>query len=279
MVKQPYNLTICSIVRDCAKNLKGNIKRIEQLRSYFLSSEVIIFENDSKDSTKEILNYWKTNYNNVHITCKDYNTERIPSSNKIVNKYFSNSRISKMAFYRNQYISELNKNKFARDYVLVIDLDIKRFSVNDILNCFEIEQEWDCLTAYGTSISNKLKKQYHDTYALCEIGNLNKTQTEKQIRANNKKYARIKTNSPLIHVHSAFGGLALYKWKAIKGIKYICIPNSNDRVEVYCEHYGLHKQMIERNSQLIFINPNLKVKYRNITPEIMIKYLREKLSL
>ena len=47
-------VSICSIVRDCEFNLAKNIPRIEQLRLLFKDSEVIVFENDSKELGLEV---------------------------------------------------------------------------------------------------------------------------------------------------------------------------------------------------------------------------------
>ena len=55
-IAKQFNVAICSVVRDCDKSLLNNIPVIETIRSNFKSSVVIVFENDSKDRTKQILN-------------------------------------------------------------------------------------------------------------------------------------------------------------------------------------------------------------------------------
>jgi len=62
------SVAVCSIVRDCNKALKHNIHTIEQLRSYFRQSLVIVFENDSKDGTKETLLKWKESSDGIDAT-------------------------------------------------------------------------------------------------------------------------------------------------------------------------------------------------------------------
>jgi hypothetical protein len=275
MERLPFNISICSIVRDCESILKKNIPEIENLRKHFEKSEVIIFENDSKDGTKKVLKDWGSSTQNTFIFCDDFNIQTIPSKS-IVNKYFSQDRISKMSRFRNQYMNILNSQNTNRDYVIVIDLDIEGFELQDILDCFRIKREWHCITAYGTSLGSNLRRQYHDTYALCEIGMLHTPQTEKQIRENRRKFSRIRSDSPLIPVHSAFGGMAIYKWEAIAGLQYEVLPNDDEMVEVRCEHFGLHKQMINRDFNLIYINPCLRLQYRTVDSSLIIKYIKER---
>ncbi len=271
-----YSISICSIIRDGEKNLHNNIKRIEALRKNFKDSEVIIFENDSKDNTRNILKKWKNSSFNIKVLNEDFNTKTITQNNNGVNKYFTKSRISKMALYRNRYMKIINSNNFQRDYVLVIDLDIKKFNIKNILDCFKINNSWDCITANGFSISSRFSKQYHDSYALCEFGTLNKPQKESEIRLNRRKFSFLKPGMPLIPVHSAFGGLAIYKWEAIKGLYYEVIPNNDSRVEVRCEHYGLHRNMIEKGYNNIYINPDLLIKYRTVNLSLFIQHIRER---
>ena len=48
-------VVFCSLVRDCENSLKQNIPKVEELRSSFRASHVVLVENDSKDRTKEVL--------------------------------------------------------------------------------------------------------------------------------------------------------------------------------------------------------------------------------
>ena len=84
-------IAICSIVRDCNNNLKRNIPVIEKLRTYFKSSILIVFENDSIDGTKDIFIEWNKKSSNVYNESRDLNIQTIPtiSIDSIVNKYFS----------------------------------------------------------------------------------------------------------------------------------------------------------------------------------------------
>lgn len=262
-------VSICSIVRDCQKNLDYNIRKIEKLRKCFADSEVIVFENDSRDRTLEILESWNRKSKNFIVESEKYQNNTLPEDTNGVNPYFSKHRIEKMSFYRNKYLEIINTNNFSRDYVIIVDLDISNFSIDGIAHSFGVNQDWSCITSNGTSLSRTLKKQYHDTYALVEKGCQDLPMNEETIKNNRKVFSFLDIGMPLFNVDSAFGGLAIYDWRFLKGKYYSCIENNDARVQVLCEHVSLNRQL--RGD--IFINPNMKVKYRSVTFSFILDHL------
>ena len=274
------SLSICSIVRDCEINLKNNIPRIELLRTLFKDSEVIVFENDSKDNTLEVLRKWESRSSKINIFSEILNSSTIPTNSiEHGNRYFSKYRIGKMATFRNKYLHFLNNNGIKRDYVIIIDLDISNFDIDGIVHSFGTQTPWDCISANGTSLSSRFVKQYHDSYALIESGKLNDIQTELTIRLNRIRYSALKTGQVLLEVDSAFGGLAVYKWESIKDLYYSCLDNNDVRVQCKSEHVGLHKMMKDKGHNNIYINPSLNVKYRSITLSFLISKAKEKFKI
>lgn len=272
------SVSICSIVRDCGRNLERNIPRVEYLRKFFKSSEVIVFENDSKDNTLKLLLKWEKDSTNVNVFTEKFKEETIPfSSPGDANPYFSRHRIEKMTKYRNKYLEYINNNGFERDFVIVIDLDISGFRIDGLVNSFGFFPGWDCISANGISLSSKLSWQYHDSYALIEHQRIDETQTEDSIRAYRSKYSFLKRGMPLIKVDSAFGGIAIYRWSSIKGIYYSCLNNSDTRVQCKSEHVGLHKAMIQNGYSAICINPSMMVKYRSLSISFLIGKIAERL--
>ena len=67
------------------------------------------------------------------------------------------------------------------------------------------------------------------------------------------------------------GGLAIYRYDAIKGLEYTepALRNDDDRVEVKCEHFSLYKQMINRGFDRFFINPAMELKYQKLSFSII----------
>jgi glycosyltransferase involved in cell wall biosynthesis len=276
-VMKDTTVSICSIVRDCGREVAANIPRVEKLRTLFRDSEVVIFENDSKDNTKEVLRKWQQKSFNVHVFTDDFGGgNTIPSRQQVNgNPNFSAYRIDKMARYRNNYMQYLNTGGIDRDFVIVIDLDIAGFDIEGIVHSFGTLRKWDCITANGKSLSSRMTSQYHDSYALVEYGQINRPQTEEIIYSNQERFSFLKTGMPLIPVDSAFGGLAIYRWSSLEGLYYSSMPNDDPRVKSKCEHAALHKQMKESGRGSIYINPSMTLKYREITLDLILKKLGE----
>lgn len=272
-------VSICSIVRDCEKNLKKNISKIEELRKLFLDSEVVIFENDSKDNTLSVLKAWGMNSPGIHVFSENYNITTIPDKkNGGENPFFSFSRIKKMTFYRNKYLKYLNYSDFKKDFVIIIDLDISDFKIDGIIHSFGYADLWDCISANGISKGSNFRTQYHDSYALIEKGKIDDTQTEADVKENRIRYSGLLASSRLLPVDSAYGGLAIYHWEVIKGLEYFCPANDDLSVQCKSEHVGLHKNMLDKGYSRMFINPEMVVKYRSITFMFLVKKLWDKIS-
>lgn len=265
-------VVICSIVRDAEKGLRANIPVIEEIVRHFFDYSIIIYENDSKDATKDILRRWADrDRKHVHIYMDNRAQQRpTPKQSDVnCNPFFSRKRISKMVSLRNQYMEILDEMNNNADYLIVVDLDVAQLSQTAILDTFYSNQEWDAVTANGYSLGPNLKRRYHDTYALTEYEDESNPQTEDKIKYLANKYGKLKNGDNWVRVFSAFGGLAIYKYEAIKGLRYQVLDNNDNRVEVRCEHYSIYKQMAERGYDKVFINPAMILKYQDLNFRIV----------
>ncbi len=259
------SIIVCGIIRNGEIGLKKNIPVIDKLCDMVKRYHVVMFENDSVDKTKQILHQWSQNRSFVHVKTEDFHTQTIPSSESTrVNRFFSYSRISKMANYRNKYLEYIAEHQLKADYVIVVDMDVRRIELDGILDSFACSEQWDVVTSNGYiySPSAFFRKRYNDTYALVECGKEKVPQTEESIAVNQYKWAFLKRGMPLMAVYSAFGGMAIYKYEAICQCKYEVLSNADSRVEVRCEHFALCEQMHKNGYGRIFINPNMTIRYR-----------------
>jgi hypothetical protein len=270
------SVTICSIVRDCNKNLRKNIPVIEMIRDCFKTSNVIVFENDSSDGTKNTLSKWKREYQNVNIYCENYRQQTIPKeTSNGVNRYYSEYRMIKMTKYRNKYLSLLNaKSSFKADFVIVVDLDIGKININGIAHSFGLSDQWDVVCSNGYFYDALFRKKYYDSYPLVELGNEDNNQTEKTIANNRVIWSFIKPGMPLIPVYSAYGGLAIYHFDVIKNRKYSVIKNNDNRVEVRCDHFSLCQDIRKAGFSRIFINPAMSLNYLRLNWLLIKKQLK-----
>ena len=265
-------IIICSIVRDAEKGLRANIPVVRELCKICKDYRVVVFENDSKDDTKEMLQAWTMeDSGRIHTVCSDTDgSKTIPSAKDVnTNRFFCRRRIGKMARLRNQYLEYVERHGWSGDYLIVVDLDVAQLNLNGILSSFASEVEWDAVTAFGYSTSPRLKRRYHDTYALTKWGEQNIPQTESMIVRYADELGVLKTSDRWMRVYSAFGGLAIYRFDAIRGLRYSVLDNDNPMVEVRSEHVAIYKGMVERGYNRFYINPAMVLKYQVVTPKIV----------
>lgn len=275
------SVIICSIVRNAEKGLIKNIPIIDELCKHFIDYKIIVYENDSIDGTKNLLLQWKNrNPEKIHISINNTDASKtIPKAIDVNgNPFFSVKRIEKMVHLRNHYMEYIEKYNWKADYIIVVDLDVAQLNLQGILSSFAAKNEWDAVTAFGYSTSPKFRRRYHDTYALTLWGDEDAPQTEEKIKRLADEFGNIDFTKKWIRVFSAFGGLAIYKYDAIYGLRYQLINNEDARVEVKCEHYSIYKQMKERGYDNVYINPSMILKYQNVTLNLILKRGLEKLK-
>jgi hypothetical protein len=246
------NIIIAALARDCEDSLRTNIPLIEDLRSQFSWSQVVVVENDSKDGTKGLLNDWRINSNDVIIISNDFGTKTIPDkSDLIVNPYTTYQRIDKMVSYRNLYLDHINEVKHPIDLVIIIDIDVIEISLTGLINAINsFEDKTGAVFSNGVSVMKTpfgLSEIYYDIFAVWEYplshefsysaGSL--ARTFKSINRRIKK-------SPLCSVISAFGGVGIYNCAAIKDLRYKTVLNPVDQQEAICEHIPFNQEIIKR---------------------------------
>ena len=264
-------IVVCSIVRDAEQGLKTNIPVIRALCKRCKDYRIVIFENDSKDATKELLNAWSAeDRQRIHAVCSDTDgTRTIPRAKDVkANRFFCRHRIEMMARLRNQYLDYVERQGWSGDYLIVVDLDVAQLNLAGILTSFESNREYDAVTAFGYSTSPRLKRRYHDTYALTKWGEQDIPQTETMTIRYADELGVLKPTDDWVRIYSGFGGLAIYRFEAVKGLRYSALPNDDSRVEVHSEHVALYKGMIERGFDRFYINPAMVLKYQRVTMRI-----------
>lgn len=265
-------IIVCSIARNAEKGLRCNIPVIDGLCKAFKDFRIIVYENDSIDGTKELLKAWhEKDVERIHVSLNDTDpSQTIPTAESVpgVSPFFCHKRIDRMARLRNTYMEYVDKQGWKADFMIVVDLDVAQLYLDNILTSFESNIEWDAVTAFGYSVSPKMfTTRYHDSYALTVWEDKDIPQTEDMIVENAYKYGKLKHNDEWVRVASAFGGFAIYRFEAVKGLRYTvpALENGDSRVEVRCEHFSLYKQMIEHGYDRIYINPAMKLKYAELT--------------
>jgi len=255
------SIAICGLAKNCARTLPENINFIEEISSFFKLAKIVVVENGSTDSTRVQLNSWATRNQTVKIVDGDLAAFAANKLTPDVNYYYSKYRIARLAHLRNQYLQEIKLSGISFDYLLVMDFDVDKISITGVLDSFAQQKSWDAVAAFGYSISPRLKRRYHDTFALVFLENAYLPQTERSIKDIQKSWVPDRMSNNLLPVFSAFGGLSIYKWNLVKNLKYEVMRNEDHRVEVRCEHYSICAQLQATSGIRVVLNPFMHLRY------------------
>jgi len=237
-----YNVIFGGTVRNVEEHIKQNLENLDACGKRFKSYSVIIYENDSTDSTREILNnHKKENYYYIY---EDNVKEE--------------SRTKRLAHGRNLVLAkakELNKNN-DYNFLILVDLDDRTTSgkfIDSIETCF-LYDDWDML-------SGNQSDSYYDIWALRKK-NFMEYNCIKEMYHNMgkglpgynthvvKKQKKIDPGR-LIEVDSSFGAIAIYKLDSIPDeCSYI---GSNEDGSEISEHVPFNK-CLKRNGKKLYIN-------------------------
>lgn len=250
------NLAVGILARNCADALAANIDRVENLCSKFKCASIAIYENNSTDSTKNILKEWKacSNYN-IFLQSEDLvfppkeSIERYPSKGY--------TRIQRMADCRNKLQGLLSE--IPSDITILIDIDLASFDANEI--CAAIEKapaDWGGI--FANSYSTRYKKQklekipiQYDTYAIVkaneeplDYGRIYLNPVTSVIRG--RLIDHCVQKNAYYPVKSAFGGVGVYKTCVIKDLIYtVPVPSKWEKYNaVLCEHYSVNSQILDK---------------------------------
>lgn len=237
-IASKINAMFLGVVRDAQPALERNLMCLEHMRGFFNSSSVFLFENDSKDNSKEILdNYAKTHYNTI------FSSEKL-NTNKLSDQ--SLERRVNMAYVRNKYL-EYAKKKYKSNYnldlIIILDLDIiGGYSYTGLLNSLSYFNNNICIGSNSIYYQN-YQRLYYDTWAYKD--SYNKIEQEKNLMIFHR-------GEKPFQVDSCFGGLILYPASILEhDIKY----------DIWsCDHVTLNKQLKDLDYKVL-LNPSQIVLY------------------
>jgi hypothetical protein len=250
-------ILIVGTVRNCFDYLEDNINKISNAFKKFSNIHWFIVESDSSDDTLLLCSQLKKDLPNFHYKSLGQLEATIPL------------RTERIAYCRNYYLDEINKNSGFADVDLLVVCDLDKnaqshLSIDGVMSCFD-RNDWDVCTA------NQAGK-YYDIWALRHpLWSPNDCWQTKRflqttMKLSEKKATYSAVYSRMIHiapetdwiaVDSAFGGTAIYKIKFIQTSRYVgkAISGTGNYDEV-CEHVAFHNQLAQ-NGAKIFINPKL----------------------
>ena len=160
-----FNVVICGVIKNVAKNLEKNIKAALDLGKECDKYKILLYENNSTDTTKAILQTYQSNPD-FHILSEDIAADTIKRESKIwaytkVTGSDHPCRIEQISNARNKLVNVLQEEMYDDfNYVVMIDFDSKNFLVEGILDSLRLVKENQKRVIYANSF------KYYDYYAL-----------------------------------------------------------------------------------------------------------------
>lgn len=229
-----YSVVFGGTCRNNEKHIGQILDNIEKCGKKFKDFKVVIYENDSKDKTRDILlSKKKDNY--IYILENDIKESR---------------RTKRLEIGRNKILDTIRtiNTEFQYQYFINMDLDDVNYDGNfieTIETCFiEDVDKWDALFA-------NQKKDYYDIWALRKEKFFNE---DYALSEQSNKILDDRPNLPegkFISVNSAFGGISIYKLSSIPTqCNYVgSYPSEHEK----CEHVEFN-ECIKNNGGKLYIN-------------------------
>ena len=247
-------MNIVGVVRNGGFGLVHTLDRIADLRKRIPESRVIIATDNNTDGTDLVLSEYADQTSDTQIIRLDEQLATIAE------------RVERIAAARNATLSKIfgDPRPFALTLILDLDGPNSTLKADDVLHSIQRPLNW------GGIFANQ-KEAYYDLYALrcngwCESDVWQQIHNAKNSLLYRKRrrealvaslvYDRqyqIPLDTPPIPVHSAFGGLGIYRTDLLRGLKYT-IYDCNEKLT--CEHVLLNQAIRKRGAKL-FIDPRL----------------------
>ena len=233
-------ILICGVVKNVEDKIKFNINQCLETGNRFKDFKIVIYENNSTDNTKNILNQYKDD-NRFKIISEDLDNIKEKSlfwAYTEVTGSDHSCKIEQISNARNKVIEEIKKEEYEDfDFVMWVDLDSRgwQFKSLDFLN----HNDWHAMYA----ISNP----YYDWYALRKEGDLDPSFLGETWWQNTYN-SRFKNLTP---VWSAFNGIGIFRKEVFKNNKYDFKVNQDIkdlfRKTINNENYNKFKDVIEKD--------------------------------
>jgi hypothetical protein len=221
------------LVRDGEKYLLNNLNKIETFcKDNFGNYRIFFLENDSKDSTRQILlNKMSTN-NKIKGVFKKINDKHSTKLCKdTITDYNCNTRTRFLASLRQELLEY--SLKYLSHITLICDLDFVSFDESELLKMVRVLIENNLDGIFGMSYSNGI---------LYDTGAINPTWIIPII---------VFGGNNIIQVNSAFSGFGMYSTKSITSKKAKYNLNNNS-----VEHIDFNKYFDK-----LYVYPNFKPEY------------------
>jgi hypothetical protein len=190
---------------------------------------MVIYENNSTDGTKQMLESWAKEDEKVFVTSEDVTTDFIKSITIARDMYNSPSKNEVIAWARNNLVKILEKEMFNDvTHIVLFDLNTEYpLPIQNIYNCImKANQDYDALVCNAVNPDGTM----YDVYSLRTLDHPfgpeimgNNFWNEKHINQLGKS---IGFKDEYIPIYSGFNGLCIVKRESMIGARYSGVPSA-----------------------------------------------------
>ena len=248
MNKIKESVLICGVVKNVGNPLISNINSAINMGEMFTDYRILIYENNSTDNTKEILQKYSLHPKMI-IKSEDIDLETKSNFKLWAYTEITGSshacRMELISNARNKLVDEINRDKYDDfGYVIWVDLDSNGWELNGIIDSFKNKEIWDVVYGNNPNI-------YYDMYAYRGDNSLFGPEIIGEIFWKNMPRFQISKNDRWIQVYSAFGGLGIYKKEVFIKHRFNFMVN-NTIQEIYTQildKYPVNKDIISNEDK------------------------------
>lgn len=234
-----------------ARNLSDKFMNFQLFAGEFLDdfpdARVFVYENNSTDNTKYLLQMWSQFNSRVTVKCEDISDEEM--KRHCIARSMDNTpcRMEAIAFARNRLMEMLEETDIGsrdEDRIIFFDSDVNCvMSAEPLTKLLKSgKNDYDALFANGIS----QRKNYYDISAYYDMYYPFGLELLDEKTVFGEKYKsliqQIPTNAPRIPVMSAFGGIGIYRASAIRGLRYkgTITEDIHSVFSKFCQQYPAH---------------------------------------
>ncbi len=212
-----------------ARNIHDKFMNFQMFAGEFLhefpDARVFVYENNSTDNTKDMLEMWTAMNNRVIVKCETISDSEMKAH--CIARSMDNTpcRMEMIAYARNRLMEMLEETDIGtreEDRIIMFDADVNCvMSAQPLIDLLKRkDNDYDALFANGIS----QRKNYYDISAYYDMYYPFGLELVDEKKVFGEKYKsliqQIPTIAPRIFVMSAFGGIGIYRASCIRGLRY-----------------------------------------------------------
>lgn len=268
-------VVICGVCRDIGKQLFYSKAIVERIGALFADYRVVMYENNSADSTSSLLKDWERQNPRVFVRSETLSRSQLERS--IVNTTEEGQlfRPEAIARARNEVLDIVFSPDYEDfPYLIWMDMDfVKHPNYQGFIEVFSSNQKWDAVFANGVDPEGKYWDWYACRFPDYPFGPEMLGMKWYRLEPQRIKALVIERDEAWVPVYSAFGGCGIYKKASIANCRYSGLVTEDMeglaqkilRRGIECDHPQALLYVKKRNklTQCVRINKNHLEKIRD----------------